>query len=78
LEGEDPTAKASRNSSGFRPDVTVAYKLTRDGKYMIRAYTKNQFEVILDGYVVENGVSFVVTLDYDKFRELFRKPIKKN
>ena len=45
---------------------------------MIRAYTKNQFEVILDGYVVENGVSFVVTLDYDKFRELFRKPIKKN
>ncbi len=77
VEGQDAAAKASNANTGFKPDVTISYKLTADGKYMIRAYTKNQFEVTLDGYVVETGVSFLVTMDYEKFNELFRRK-KKN
>ena len=77
VEGQDAGAKASGANTGFKPDVTVSYKLTADGKYMIRAYTKNQFEVTLDGYVVETGVSFLVTLDYDKFNDLLRSKKKK-
>ncbi len=72
IEGADPAAKAGGRNS-YIPDLTVAYKLSRDGRYMLRAYRRNQFEVILDGYVVETGVGFVLTMDYDKFRELFRK-----
>src|SRR5690606_5252133 len=64
IEGQDPVTKAARSNS-YMPDLTVAYKLSRDGRYMIRAYRRNQFEVILDGYVVETGVGFVVTMDYD-------------
>ncbi len=75
IEGQDPAAKAGSNYS-FMPDVTLAYKLTKDGRYMIRAYRRNQFEVVLDGYVVENGVGFVVTMNYEKFRELFHRPAK--
>ncbi|MEJ7610138.1 MAG: translocation/assembly module TamB domain-containing protein [Ferruginibacter sp.] len=75
LSGNDATAKAT-GSSGFKPDLSVAYKLTADGRYLIRAYTKNQFEVVLDGYVVETGLAFVVTLDYNKFNELFRRKKK--
>jgi hypothetical protein len=55
------------------PDVTASYKLTQDGKYMLRVYKKTQFEVILDGYVIETGVAFIFTMDYDKFRKLFGK-----
>ncbi len=77
VEGQDAAAKASGANTGFMPDVTISYKLTTDGKYMIRAYTKNQFEVTLDGYVIETGVSFLVTLDYEKFKELFRTKKKK-
>ncbi len=77
IEGQDAAAKASGANAGFKPDVTVTYKLTTDGKYLLRAYTKNQFEVTLDGYVVENGLAFVVTMDYDKFNELFRRKKKK-
>ena len=73
IEGQDAAAKASQKGAGFLPDVTVNYKLTQDGKYLLRAYKKSQFEVILDGYVVETGVSFVVTIDYDKFKELFNR-----
>ena len=78
IEGQDAAAKSAGQNTGFKPDITVAYKLTTDGKYLLRAYTKNQFEVTLDGYVVETGLSFVVTLDYDKFSELFRRKKKVN
>ncbi|MGC4101962.1 translocation/assembly module TamB domain-containing protein [Ferruginibacter sp.] len=76
IEGQDAAAKTQQRSNSIIPDVTVNYKLTKDGKYMIRAYKKNQFEVILDGYVVETGVAFILTLDYDKFGELFHKKNK--
>lgn len=77
IEGQDASAKAAQQKgSGFLPDVTVNYKLTQDGKYLMRAYKKTQFEVILDGYVIETGVAFIVTLDYDKFRDLFGKKNK--
>lgn len=77
IEGQDGAAKANAtNSSGFKPDISIAYKLTGDGKYMLRAYTKNQFEAVLDGYVVETGLAFVVTMDYNKFRELFGRKRK--
>ncbi len=76
LEGQDPAARATANS-GFKPNISLGYKLTKDGKYLLRAYTKNQYEATVDGYVVETGLSFVVTLDYDKFRELFQKKKKK-
>ncbi len=78
IEAEDGSTKASRQkASRFLPDVTFNYKLSSDGKYMLRSYNKNQFEVILDGYVVETGVGFIVTMDYDKFEELFGRKKEK-
>ncbi len=78
IEGQDANAKASKQQgTPFLPDVTLNYKLTQDGKYLMRAYKKTQFEVILDGYVIETGLAFVVTLDYDRFRDLFTKKNKK-
>ncbi|HMJ48486.1 MAG TPA: translocation/assembly module TamB domain-containing protein [Ferruginibacter sp.] len=73
IEGHDPSAKVSGTNTSFMPDITISYKLTKDGKYMVRAYRRNQFEVVLDGYVVETGLAFIVTMDYDKFTELFRR-----
>ena len=79
IEGQDASAKAARQKgSGFLPDVTVNYKLTQDGKYMVRAYKKTQFEVILDGYIIETGLAFIVSMDYDKFGELIKRKNKKN
>jgi hypothetical protein len=76
VEGDDKSGKTrgSTNASYF-PNAIVNYKLTKDGKYAIRAYSKNKFEVILDGYVVESGLSFIVTLDYEMYKDLFIKKI---
>ena len=74
VQGQNANAKTN---NGFIPDVSIGYKLTKDGKYLLKTYRKNQFEVILDGYVVETGVGFVVTMDYDTFSELFRRNKRK-
>jgi hypothetical protein len=76
IEGEGTSGANQQAATGFMPDVTVSYKLSPDGKYMLRAYTKNQYEVTLDGFVVETGMSFLVTLSYDRFNELFKKAKK--
>ena len=71
IESQDASTKASRQkASRFLPDVTLNYKLSTDGRYMFRSYRKSQVELVLDGYVVESGLAFIVTLDYDKLKEM--------
>ncbi|HMH21675.1 MAG TPA: translocation/assembly module TamB domain-containing protein [Puia sp.] len=61
----------NQQASNIAGDVAVDYKLTKDGRYALRAYRKNQYEAVVEGQVVETGVSFILTFDYDKFREIF-------
>lgn len=62
-----------QNASNIGGDLSVDYELTKDGRYMLRAYRKNQYDVVVEGEVIETGLSFILTLDYNKFRELFGK-----
>lgn len=76
VEGDDPSAKgrnSSNNNVQFIPDVNTSYKLSKDGRYMMRAYRRNQYEAIMDGYFIETGVAFSFTMDYNKFKELLKK-----
>lgn len=68
LEGPQQTNQQTTNIAG---DVSVDYRLTQDGRYMVRAFRKNEYQVALQGQVVETGVSFIITMSYNKFRELF-------
>lgn len=60
-------------SSEIVDNVNVNYNLTRDGRYAVRAYRKNQYQAVLEGFIVETGVSFAVVLDYEKVKEMFKK-----
>jgi TamB, inner membrane protein subunit of TAM complex len=60
-----------QNASTIAGDVSVDYKLSKDGRYMIRVYRNDQYQTVVQGQVVETGVSFILTFDYNKFRELF-------
>lgn len=70
LEGPQQANEETTNIAG---DLSVDYQLTKDGRYMVRAYRKNEYQVALQGQVVETGVAFVITMDYDEFRELFHR-----
>ena len=43
----------------------------------MRAYRKNDYQVALQGQIVETGIGFIITLDYDKFKEIFQKSKKR-
>jgi hypothetical protein len=60
-----------QNATNLAGNVSVDYRLSKDGRYMIRVYRKDQYETIVQGQVVETGLSFILTFDYNKFRELF-------
>ncbi len=68
LEGQEQTNQQANNIAG---DLSADYQLTKDGRYVIRAYRKNEYQVALQGQVIETGVAFIITMDYNKFRELF-------
>lgn len=68
LEGPQ---QANQKSSTIAGDVSLDYQLSKDGRYRVRAYRKNDYQVALQGQVVETGVALIITFDYDKFSELF-------
>jgi hypothetical protein len=37
---------------------------------MLRFYRKNEYEGLLDGYVIETGLGFIMSVDYNKFRQI--------
>jgi hypothetical protein len=75
LEGPQQTNQAASNIAG---NVSVNYQLSRDGRYLIRFYRKNDYEGEVQGYVIETGVGFTITLDYNNFRQILQgRRIKK-
>src|SRR6187402_2049774 len=72
FELEGPKNSSQKVSNVFG-DLSINYSLSKDGRYMVRFYRKNQYEGIVDGYVIEAGISFTISVDYNRFVELFRK-----
>ncbi|TKK68078.1 translocation/assembly module TamB [Ilyomonas limi] len=74
---ENPSG-SNRAPSTIAGDVSVDYQLSRDGRYLLRVYRRNDYEGVIEGQVVETGVSFILTFDYNKLKELFenRKEVK--
>ncbi|HEV7333183.1 MAG TPA: translocation/assembly module TamB domain-containing protein [Flavisolibacter sp.] len=70
LQGPQSSNQQSSNLAG---NVALTYQLSRDGRYLLRAYRRNEYFGVVDGYIVETGLRFIITLDYDKFMNLFRR-----
>lgn len=71
LEGGRQTNETGTGGNSASPNLNVEYLLTEDGRYLLRAYRRNKYEGVVDGYVVETGIGFVISVDYDQFKEIF-------
>lgn len=71
--GIEGPQQVNQNANNIAGDVSLDYQLSKDGRYKIRAYRINKYQVALQGEVVETGIAFIITLDYNKFKELFNK-----
>jgi len=73
VEGE----KAKQNTaSDITSDATVEYKLTKDGRYRLKAFRHNQYEGVIEGQLVETGAGFLYVRDFNRWKEFFMKPKK--
>jgi hypothetical protein len=61
------------NASNIAGNVALDYRLSKDKRYVLRAYRKNEYEAAIEGYVIETGIGFIITLDYNRFSQIFRK-----
>lgn len=76
--GLEGAQQENEQASTIAGDVSADYLITKDGRYRLRAYRKNNYQVALQGQVIETGVAFIITMDYNKFRELFHKKRRGN
>lgn len=75
VEGAQNSNQQANNIAG---DISLDYQLSKDGRYRLRAYRRNDYEGIAVGQVIETGAGFIFTIDYDKFSEFFsKKKVKK-
>jgi len=70
LEGPANTNQSASNIAG---DVAVDYLLSKDGRYALRGYRRNRFEGVVEGQVIESGVSFVFTFDFNEFKQIINR-----
>jgi hypothetical protein len=68
LQGPMQSNQSQNNLAG---NISINYKLSKDGKYMLRAYRKNDYTGEIEGYVIETGIGFIISVDYNRFRQIF-------
>jgi hypothetical protein len=75
VEGE----KAKQNSaSDITSDVTIEYKLTKDGRFRLKGFRHNQYEGAIEGQLVETGTGVLYVLDFKKWKEFFHSAKNKS
>lgn len=74
--GVEGAERANEDASNIAGDASLEYQLSKDGRYMIRAYRKNEYQVAIQGEIVETGVVFIITMEYNKFKEIFKRSTK--
>jgi translocation and assembly module TamB len=70
LEGPQ---NSNQKNNNIADNVALDYQLSKDGRYLIRFFRRNQYEGVVDGYIIENGLSFILSVDYNRFREVLKR-----
>jgi len=73
VEGDQAKQNSASDITG---DVTVEYKLNKDGSFRMKGFRHNQYEGAIEGQLVETGVGVVYVRDFNSWKRLF-KPYKR-
>ena len=68
-------AVSQNNTGNVGGDFDIEYKLTKDGRYRVKAFRTSEYDFI-DGLIYNTGVGVVFTHDYDTMKQLFAPPPK--
>jgi translocation and assembly module TamB len=74
LEGPQNSNQKSTNIAG---NIAADYQLSRDGRYLVRFYQRNDYQGAVDGYIIETGLGFILSVDYNKVKEILHSKKQK-
>jgi hypothetical protein len=57
-----------QESTSGMPEFAVSYKMTESGRYRIKAFRENAYD-IFDGDIQNSGLAFIFVMDFDSFRK---------
>lgn len=72
VEGGSPTGE----ETPIIGNVTIEYILTENGRYRLKGFHRNEFENVIDGQVIVNGIAIIFTQEFNKFNELWDALVK--
>lgn len=75
FEVEGPK-QANESATQIASDISIEYQLTKDGRYQLRTYRRNQYTDVVAGQVIETGAGIGASISYDRFREIFQSADK--
>src|SRR5690606_12144052 len=73
IQGTDQTGEESTPVIG---NVAIEYLITEDGRFRVKGFRKNQYENVIDGQIFVNGIAFIFTKEFNKYKDLFKKEVK--
>ncbi|WP_235982447.1 translocation/assembly module TamB domain-containing protein [Gelidibacter maritimus] len=72
VEGSSPTGE----ETPLVGNVTIEYLLTENGRYRLKGFHRNEFENVIDGQIIVNGIAVIFTQEFNKFNELWDALVK--
>lgn len=68
---------SDREATPIIGNVNIEYLLTKNGKYRLKGFRKNEYENIIDGQTIISGIALIFTQEFNKFNELWNAMFKK-
>ena len=64
--------QSSNALDGLAGDVTLEYMLSPDGRYRLKGYRVNEQVMTFQGTIIKTGVTFVVAIEFGRFKGMFK------
>ncbi|RYD83185.1 MAG: translocation/assembly module TamB, partial [Sphingobacteriales bacterium] len=71
VEGDQ---QSTDKASEIVADVSVEYKITKDGRLRLTLFRNNEYAGVIEGQLIETGAGVIFVRDFNKFKYLFTKP----
>ncbi|WP_232457003.1 translocation/assembly module TamB domain-containing protein [Polaribacter sp. SA4-12] len=57
-------------------NVSLEYKITEDGRYRLKGFRKSEFENVIDGQIIVNGIALIFTKEFNEFHQLWNSILR--
>ena len=57
-------------------NVSVEYLITENGRLRLKGFRRNQYENVIDGQLIVNGIALIYTREFNQYKELFTRQVE--